>query len=778
MRKIWDIPGGIHPPENKQQSLRSAIAAVPLPERLILPLNQHAGAPAKPVISVGDRVLKGQLLAEPAGFISAAIHAPTSGTISAIEDHPIPHASGMSATCIMLVPDGRDDWCAHHGVEDYTTASPTALLGLIRDAGITGLGGAGFPSAVKLGPKQPIDTLIINGTECEPYITADDILMQERAEQIIAGVKIIAHILGNPANLLIGVEDNKPKAFDALEAAARNSGIEVIEFPTKYPSGGEKQLIQILTGKEVPSGRLPADLGIVCQNVGTTVAVYRAIRFGEPLISRVTTVTGEACGSNGNFEVLLGTPISHLLQLNGFDRKQCGRLVMGGPMMGFTLTDTSVPVIKATNCILAGSRREFPPAPPAQACIRCGLCAEACPASLLPQQLFWYAQSQNLERLEAHNLFDCIECGACAYVCPSNIPLVQYYRAGKGEIRKVEAEKRKADHARLRFEFHKERLEKAEAEKTAKRETRRLAAEAAQARASAVGEATATDNTATQTRVTQTTAELPAPTSSVDDMIQAAMARAAARQTAISPEEQQAKIERSIETAKNRVQVAEAKLAETASGQFEPEQLDKLRAKVEDARLKLAEAERKLVELVTVPASSVNATVTAKVEASPRQQLQKSISLLQERMATTEGKIAEATDDAVIAALRTGLEKQREKLAQAQQELAQLGDSADDQPVADQPVLDAAAAAIARAQAKAEAMAALSPLEKLDATLESFDQRIAKAQEKLEKAEAENSEHVDTLRSALEKLQSKRAETAQQRQELNNQQLNDQPGGQ
>ena len=761
MRKIWDIPGGIHPPENKKQSLRSAIATVPLPERLILPLNQHAGAPAKPVVSVGDRVLKGQLLAEPAGFISAAIHAPTSGTISAMEDHPIPHPSGMNAPCIMLVPDGREEWCTHHGVEDYSAASPTALLGLIRDAGITGLGGAGFPSAVKLGPKQPIDTLIINGTECEPYITADDILMQERAEEIIAGVKIIAHILGNPANLLIGVEDNKPKAFEALEAAARNSGIEVIEFPTKYPSGGEKQLIQILTGKEVPSGRLPADLGIVCQNVGTTLAVYRAIQFGEPLISRVTTVTGEACASNGNFEVLLGTPISHLLQLNGFDREQCGRLVMGGPMMGFTLTDTSVPVIKSTNCILAGSRREFPPAPPAQACIRCGLCAEACPASLLPQQLFWYAQSQNLERLEAHNLFDCIECGACAYVCPSNIPLVQYYRAGKGEIRKVEAEKRKADHARLRFEFHKERLEKAEAEKTARREARRLAAEAAQAKV----------NSSPELPAAETPGEQPAPANSVDDMIQAAMARAAARQTAISPEEQQAKIERSIETAKNRVQVAEAKLAEAASGQYEAEQLDKLRAKVEDARLKLAEAERKLVELVN--ASGV-AAVVDKLQASPREQLQKNIASIEQRMATTEAKIAEASDEAIIAALRTGLEKQREKLAQAQQELAELRDT-DDQPVAAQPELDAAAAAIARAQAKAEAMAALSPLEKLDAALESFDQRIAKAREKLAQAEADNAEHIDTLRNALEKLQGKRAETAQQRQALNSQRLHDQP---
>ena len=750
MRKIWDIPGGIHPPENKTQSLGQGIATLPLPDILILPLGQHAGAPAKPLVAVGDRVLKGQLLAEPGGFISAALHAPTSGTVSAIEDRAIPHPSGMSARCIVLLPDGNDEWCPHHGVADYRAASPVALLGLIRDAGIAGLGGAGFPSAVKLGPKQPIDTLIINGTECEPYITADDILMRERAADIVEGVAILAHILGNPATLLIGVEDNKPQAFEALEAAARGTAIEVVEFPTKYPSGGEKQLIQILTGKEVPSGKLPADLGIVCQNVGTTYAVQRAIVHGEPLISRVTTVTGRACGRNGNYEVPIGTPIRHLLAHNAFDAARCARLIMGGPMMGFALPDIDVPVVKTTNCILAGSHDEFPPAPPAQACIRCGLCAEACPASLLPQQLYWYAQSHNLERLEAHNLFDCIECGACAYVCPSNIPLVQYYRAAKGEIRQQDAEKKKADHARQRFEFHKARLERAEAEKAAKREARRLAAEEAQGKVA--GDA------------------IPASgPGSADDLIQAAMARAAARQS--SPEQQQAKLERGLEAARNRLQVAEAKLAEGEGEGLDTEPLDRLRARVEEARVKLAEAERKLAEFTpaTSPAPSATAArVVDKLQGAPRDQLERSITTLRERIATTEAKIAEASDETIAAALRNGLDKQRAKLRDAERQLADLGpaDASPEQPAADAPTLDAAAQAIARAQAKAEAMAAMNPLEKLDAALEGLDQRIAKARDKVAAAEAEQSEHLDTLRAALDKLEAKRADTARQRAEL------------
>ena len=751
MRKIWDFHGGVHPQENKRQSLASGIATLPLPEELTLPLNQHTGAPAIPVVAVGDQVLKGQLIAEPVGMVSAALHAPTSGVVTAIADRQVPHPSGMSTTCIVIRPDGRDQWCDHQGLAEPLAASGDQLLARVRQAGITGLGGASFPTAVKLSPRQTITTLIINGTECEPYITADDILMRERAEEIVAGASIIARILGDPQTLLIGVEDNKPQAFEALEAAATGSGIEVVEFPTKYPSGGEKQLIEILTGQQVPSGKLPAELGIVCQNVGTARAVYRAVVFGEPLISRITTVTGKACASNRNYEVLLGTPVSHLLAHSGFDPDRCTRLVMGGPMMGFTLPDLSVPVVKASNCILACDASESPAvAPPQQACIRCGLCAEACPATLLPQQLYWYSQARDFDKVQAHDLFDCIECGACSYVCPSNIPLVQYYRAAKGEIRKLNGEKLKSDLARQRFESHQARLEKAEAEKAAKREARRLAAEAAQAR---VADGAADPGTHQP--------------GSADELIAAAMAKAAARKA--SPEQQQAKLERGLELATSRLAAAESKLTEAHANEVSGEPLEKLEAQAEEARRKLEEARRKLAEFKPQTSGDKQAAAVAdKIQASPREQLEAKVATLTKTMAAAREKLAATDDDAIRAALEQGLEKQRHKLADAEQQLAELGPEGDQQP-GDPQILDAAAAAIARAQARAAAATEQSPAEKLEASIESLTSRIAKARDKLATARGEGSEHVEVLQSSLDKLEAKLASTREQHRQLRDQ---------
>jgi electron transport complex protein RnfC len=479
MRKIWDFHGGIHPPENKHQSLGSLISTAAIPAQLTFPLSQHIGAPAKPVVGVGDRVLKGQVIAQAQGFISVPVHASTSGTIVAIEDRPVAHASGLCAPCIVLDSDGEDRWVDHSGTSNFRNLEKAELLQQIRDAGIAGMGGAGFPTAVKLGvtPKHgAISTLVINGTECEPYITADDALMRERADEIIQGALILDHLV-SPAEVLIGVEDNKPTAIEALREAARNTDIEIVVFPTKYPSGGEKQLIEILTGKQVPSGGLPADVGIVCQNVGTAAAIYRAVVHGEPLLSRITTVTGEAVKSPGNFEVLLGSPMSHLLGLADYMPGETGRLIMGGPMMGFEVSGAEVPIVKTTNCLLAPSTTELPAPPPQQACIRCGMCAQACPASLLPQQMYWFAQGKELEKLEAHNLFDCIECGACSWVCPSTIPLVQYYRASKAEIQQMRRDQAKSEHSRTRFEARQERLEKAAEEKEAQRKARKAAAE-------------------------------------------------------------------------------------------------------------------------------------------------------------------------------------------------------------------------------------------------------------------------------------------------------------
>ena len=478
----WDIPGGIHPPERKALSNRTPIQPVPLPKRLVLPLNQHIGATAEPVVSLGQRVLKGQLIAAANGFVSVPLHAPTSGTISFIGPQPYPHVSGMLAPAIVIDSDGLDQWCELTPCPDYRHLENSRLLEMIRQAGISGLGGAGFPAAVKLNarPTQKIHTLVINGTECEPYITADDLLMRERTEQLISGIDILAQLI-QPDQVLIGVEDNKPEAIAALRAALNERSYQLRVFPTKYPSGGEKQLIQILTGVEVPSGGLPADIGILCQNVGTCKAIHDAVVLGKPLISRITTLTGEALARPMNVEVLLGTAVGELLEFAGLDRSKLNRLIMGGPMMGFTLPDFDVPLIKTTNCLLAATSAELPPPPPAMPCIRCGECAEACPASLLPQQLHFFAIGQEHEQLKAHNLFDCIECGACAYVCPSSIPLVQYYRAAKGEIRDLEQKQLKAEQSKQRFELRQERLRRAEEQKEAERKAR--AEKAARAKA-------------------------------------------------------------------------------------------------------------------------------------------------------------------------------------------------------------------------------------------------------------------------------------------------------
>ena len=335
MRKIFDFHGGIHPPENKHQSLVEGIRSAGIPDLLTIPLSQHVGAPASPIVSVGERVLGGQVIAEAQGLVSVPQHAPTSGRVIAIEERAIPHPSGYRAECIVIEPDGDDDWVEQEGVADYLSETPQQLLDIISNAGIAGMGGAGFPAAVKLATDKPIDTLIINGTECEPYITADDCLMRERAEQIVSGALIMQHII-QPGETLIGVEDNKPESIAAIEAAIAGTGLQLVVFPTKYPSGGEKQLIEILTGKQVPAGGLPADVGIVCQNVGTAAAVHDAVVRGRPLVSRITTVTGEAASRPGNFEVLLGTPMQHLLDLAGYDAVRNNRLIMGGPMMEFT----------------------------------------------------------------------------------------------------------------------------------------------------------------------------------------------------------------------------------------------------------------------------------------------------------------------------------------------------------------------------------------------------------------------------------------------------------
>lgn len=463
--KLWDFDGGIHPPEMKTQSSHVPLRRVPLSERFIIPLQQHLGPEGELCVKAGDRVLKGQPLTTGRGG-TVPVHAPTSGIITAIEPHITAHPSGLKELCVLIQADGEDRWVERDVVTDYHQLDAAELNALIHQAGIAGLGGAGFPTASKLqGGMTSTRTLILNAAECEPYITADDRLMQEHAGEILEGTRILCHML-HPERVIIGIEDNKPEAIRALKQAikaeqADGVAIELRVVPTKYPSGGAKQLTKILTGLEVPKGHHSSHIGVLMQNVGTVFAIKRAIIDGEPLIERVVTLTGEAMGKPGNVWARLGTPIADLMTEGALRPQGTQKMViMGGPLMGFTLPSLDVPVVKISNCLLAPSESEMGQPEPEEACIRCSLCADACPAGLLPQQLYWFSRGQEHEKARNHNLFDCIECGACAYVCPSNIPLVQYYRQEKAEIRAVDLETAKATEAKARFEAKQARMER------------------------------------------------------------------------------------------------------------------------------------------------------------------------------------------------------------------------------------------------------------------------------------------------------------------------------
>ncbi len=798
-RKVWDFHGGIHPDENKHQSTRSSIQFAGTPDELVFPLSQHIGAPAAAIVEPGDRVLKGQMIAEAKGFVSVPVHASTSGVVIAIEDRPIPHPSGMSARCIIVKPDGRDEWVEHAGVEDFRQLEKANILNRIREAGIAGMGGAGFPSAVKLATGElGIETLIINGTECEPYITADDMLMRERADEVIAGVEILRYLIEPTKETLIGVEDNKPESIAALQKAAEGTGIKIVVFPTKYPSGGEKQLIQILTGKEVPAGGLPAHVGIVCQNIGTTVAIYRAIQFGEPLISRITTVTGNACTQQGNYEVLLGTPIKHLLELNGFNVKSCSRLVMGGPMMGFTLEDENVPVVKTTNCILAPGLKELPPPPPAQACIRCGMCAEACPVSLLPQQLYWFARGKEYDKLEAHNLMDCIECGACSYVCPSNIPLVQYYRASKADIRQQQQDAIKAEQSKARFEARQARLERLEAEKEAKRKARKAAAEAkaagnvkagkADAIQAAVERAKAKKAGMSTTIATTTTEAAPAL-----DPAQAAIEKAKAKRAGGAEEAPtQESLEKTLATVEKRLAAAREKLQQAE--QEGSDKIDAFKTGVEKTEAKYQQAKQALADFTAnnqpEPAADTPTTTdpaqlaierakqkrAEQADVSPQVKAEQAVSALQARLEKAEAKLAVAKEENSehLETFESAAQKLKDKLHTASAELKQLTAQTTSEPATTQKTIttdtaqansapsgDAAQDAIARALAKREAASKMTDKERLLNAVDAISKRLEKAKAKLEDAEQEGSDTVDILQTSVAKLEVKLVDARQ-----------------
>ncbi|WP_421193437.1 electron transport complex subunit RsxC [Aeromonas enteropelogenes] len=465
---LWDFHGGIHPVDNKRQSSQTPVVDAGLPPQLIIPVRQHAGLAGDLLVQVGDRVKKGQPLTRYAKGRIVPVHAPTSGTVTEIGNHTVAHPSGLDDLCITLTPDGEDTWGERNGKPDYWNLERGELLERIQQAGIAGLGGAVFPTHSKLdGRGQLTEILIVNGLECEPYITTDDRLMQQYADEIMDGIRVLKHLL-KPKLTLIGVEDNKPEAIDQLTRHVTDEDVLVKTVPTKYPSGGAKQTIELLTGRQVPKGGRAVDIGIMVLNVATVFAIKRAIIDGEPLIERIVTLTGDSFKQPGNAWVRLGTPVRWLLQRFELQPEADQRVIMGGPMMGFTLPHAMVPVVKATNCLLAPTRAELPFPGPEQACIRCSACADACPATLLPQELYWYSRAKEYDKAEQLNLFDCIECGACAWVCPSEIPLVQYYKIAKDDIREARAEAEKAERAKQRFEAKQARFEREKAAREAR----------------------------------------------------------------------------------------------------------------------------------------------------------------------------------------------------------------------------------------------------------------------------------------------------------------------
>lgn len=471
--------GGVEPVMSKV-SADAPISTSLIAPVYILPIKQHIGEECEPIVAVGDQVLRGQKIAKSQGYVSVPVHSPTSGKVIKIEEHAIPHPSGMGLPSIFIEPDGNDTRDESlEPITDYRDQDPAELRERVRFCGIAGLGGAVFPTFIKLlkDSRNPIDTVILNGIECEPYLTNDHRLMVEKAKEIVIGIDIIMHMVG-AKKAIIAIEGSKPDVVEAIHAALeafsselpKGNRIELHQLPVRYPQGSEKQLIKVLTAKEVPAGKLPMHIGVICQNVGTTKAIHDAIVLGRPLTERIVTVSGDAVPRPGNMRVRLGTPMRFIFAQHGLETFDDVHLLHGGPMMGERLKSADVPVVKSTNGLLAMSSAAMKLAhKPEEPCISCAHCSVACPINLVPNLLADQCRNEQFEKAESYNLFDCIECGCCSYVCPSNIPLVHYFRYGKGQLAQIGREKSFAEASRQRSDIREARIERDKAEKAAKR---------------------------------------------------------------------------------------------------------------------------------------------------------------------------------------------------------------------------------------------------------------------------------------------------------------------
>ncbi|TNG94482.1 electron transport complex subunit RsxC [Pasteurellaceae bacterium USgator11] len=735
--RLWAFPGGIHPAEMKSQSNQKKIGRIAYGEqrgeRFYIPLKQHVGEAAELLVNVGDKVLKGQALTHSQHFSKLPVHAPTSGKIIDIGNYPANHPSGLSEPILVLEADGADQWRDRTFADDFMSFSTEQLLTRIYQAGIAGLGGAVFPSANKIRHvTSGIKLLIINGAECEPYITCDDRLMQDYTAEMLEGIRILRY-LTRPEKVIFAIEDNKPAAIQAVKHALQGANdIDLRVIPTIYPSGASKQLIQVLTGLEVPKNARSSSLGILMHNVGTAFAIKRAVLDDEPLIERVVTLTGDKIPQPRNYWVRLGTPIAALLKQVNYQSDSRLPIFVGGPMMGYILPNPQAPVTKMTNCLIAPDHFEYAPPPPEQSCIRCSSCSDACPVQLLPQQLYWFARSEDHEKSEQYDLSSCIECGVCAYVCPSNIPLIQYFRQEKAKIAEIKHKERLAEEAKVRFEQREARLLKEKQQ----RELR--AQQAAEKRRQEIAQQKGQD-----------------PVKAALERLKAKKAAQAEGETQNHPTPQPIISDNGEVVPDNRALIAQRKALRQAREQAQQTKSESAVANQHGSPKNDANSDRKSNEAQPKSAAVAAAIARAKAKKAATPSLSPTSNSEENKpSAVTE------SDDPRKAAVAAAIARAKAKKA-ASQSLSPTSNREENKPSAlsesDDPRKAAVAAAIARAKAKKSASQSVNPTSnseenKPSALSESDDPRKAAVAAAIARAKAKKAAQQNSAISNIEKL--------------------------